>query len=199
MPNCSCCLPDRSHGRGSRPYDADGEGKVEVARSGAAPPPGAAEHAGLARPSPRTAELDGLAAPCRAREEERAHLVDLPLLIPLDLLAPHLARGSSCLPTRSEGAPLPLGAEGTDRRRCRSAAAGWPRRGRAREALTENGGHRERERHRWGRSAAVASEDGAPPPLGGRPSGRERRRRGNFLFFIILNPTQQMWGGGCLI
>ena len=72
--------------RGSRPCDADGEGKVEVAKSGAAPPPGATEHAGLARLSPGAAELDGLAAPCRAREEERAYLVDL--------LAPHPARSA---------------------------------------------------------------------------------------------------------
>ena len=70
----------------SHPCDADGEGKVEVARSGAAPPPGAAEHAGLAMLSPGAAELDGLAAPCRAREEERTYLVDL--------LAPHPARSA---------------------------------------------------------------------------------------------------------
>ena len=70
--------------RGSRPCDADGEGKVEVARSGATLPPWATEHVGLARLSPRAVELDGLAAPYRAREEERAYLVDL--------LDPHLAR-----------------------------------------------------------------------------------------------------------
>ena len=70
----------------SHPCDADGEGKVEVARSGAATPPGATEHAGLARLLPRAAELDGLATPCRAREEERAYLVDL--------LAPHPAQSA---------------------------------------------------------------------------------------------------------
>jgi len=79
-------LPGWSHERGSHLCDADGEGKVEVARSGAAPPLGAAEHVGLARLSPGAAELDGLATPCRAREEERAYLVDL--------LAPHPARSA---------------------------------------------------------------------------------------------------------
>jgi len=72
--------------KGSHPCDADGEGKVEVARSGAAPLLGVAEHTGLARLSPGATELDGLAAPYRAREEERAYLVDL--------LAPHPARSA---------------------------------------------------------------------------------------------------------
>lgn len=49
----------------------------------------------------------------------------------------------------------------------------WPRRGRARKASLEMGGRRERERHRRGRSAAVAGEEGAPPP-----PAREERRRG---------------------
>jgi hypothetical protein len=41
------------------------------------------------------------------------------LLILFDLLALHLARGSSCLPTESEGAPLQPGVEGMGSRRCR--------------------------------------------------------------------------------
>ena len=70
----------------------------------------------------------------------------------------------------------------------------WPRRGRARKASLEMGGRRERERHRRGRSAAVAGEEGAPPRPGGMSvvghpgegvsSGVGSRERRGGIFFI---------------